>query len=265
MPVALKALINSLDEVDEAFRSEYKESGDKFVLDVTGIGEHPDAVALKRALDRERDAKKAAAAERDALKQRVEGLPEDFTVETFNDLQNRLAGADPKAIDERLQRQREADARKLEQETSARDKRIAKLDSVLNRTLIDDGLRKELAAQGVEPKLMSAAIALLKTSGKVKLVEDDEGFQVVADDGIDEKAPLTTFVASWASSEDGKAFVAQASGGGATGGTGVVFTDNPWDSRNGKKPNLTRQQELVRTNPEKARQMARAVNAPVTW
>lgn len=63
--MALKHTIKTLDEVDEKFRGEYKETeaegGKVFVLDVEG-GE--DVGALKRALEHEREANKRERAEK---------------------------------------------------------------------------------------------------------------------------------------------------------------------------------------------------------
>ncbi|WMT92800.1 hypothetical protein [Pelagibacterium sp. H642] len=65
--------------------------------------------------------------------------------------------------------------------------------------------------------------------------------------------------------QDGKHFVAKPTGGDAGGSDGKRIADNPWDSSNGKKPNLTRQQQLMTENPAKARQLAQAAGVTPTW
>ena len=52
--MALKAIIDSLDSVEEQFHALYEEKDGKFVLNVDGIEAHPGAAALKAALDRVR-------------------------------------------------------------------------------------------------------------------------------------------------------------------------------------------------------------------
>jgi hypothetical protein len=64
--MALKKIINSLDDVAEAFRGEYKARGNKFVLDIEG---DDDNTALRNAKDREKErADEEAALRRDAEK-----------------------------------------------------------------------------------------------------------------------------------------------------------------------------------------------------
>lgn len=58
--MALKPIINSLDEVAEHLRGEYLPDGSgKFYLDVP-VAEHPGAQALKKALDSEKEGRRAA-------------------------------------------------------------------------------------------------------------------------------------------------------------------------------------------------------------
>ena len=108
---------------------------------------------------------------------------------------------------------------------------------------------------------LPAAKALLKERGAVKLIEEDDEFQVLADNGIDDRMPLSKFVAEWASDE-GKHFIAKPTGGDAKGGDGKRFAENPFDPKN---PNRTKQQELIVSNDARARQMAEAVGVKPYW
>lgn len=54
--MTLKVRVKSLDEVEEAFRGEYKADGDEFVLDISG--DAPGLVAMRGARDNEKDAHK---------------------------------------------------------------------------------------------------------------------------------------------------------------------------------------------------------------
>jgi hypothetical protein len=104
-------------------------------------------------------------------------------------------------------------------------------------------------------------MALLKSKGAVKLVEEDGEFkaQVETDMG---PMPLSNYVKDWAGGDEGKIYVKKPTGGDATGGNGQKFTDNPFDPKN---PNLTKQQELIAANDAKARQMAQAAGVKPYW
>ncbi|KKB09398.1 hypothetical protein VE26_05525 [Devosia chinhatensis] len=129
--------------------------------------------------------------------------------------------------------------------------------------LVEDGLTKALVDAGVSKDFLKAARAMLKPS--VKVVRDDDGARraiVETDLGEEE---IGKYVTNWAQSDEGRVFIAKPSGGDAGGGKGQQFADNPWDSGNGKRPNLTKQQQLISENPAKARLMAQAAGATVTW
>ncbi len=66
--MALKAILDSLEDLDESFHGLYTEVDGKFILDLDDdISDHPKTGPLKRALDREREAKKTATEKVDAL------------------------------------------------------------------------------------------------------------------------------------------------------------------------------------------------------
>lgn len=66
--MALKAVVENLDDVDEGVRDQYKEHTDPktkaktFVLDVEGVQQHPEIVLQTAALTKERDEHKATKA-----------------------------------------------------------------------------------------------------------------------------------------------------------------------------------------------------------
>ena len=251
--MALKAIIDSLDSVEEQYRDLYEEKDGKYVLAVEGIEAHPGAASLKNALDRVRTEKRTLSEKLTAVEGRLDGLPEDFDADEYERLKGAAEGKEPPKIDERLDRQKA--------ELEKRDARISKLDSTLRKSLVDDGLTKALIDSGVSKEFLSAAKALLKERGAVKLIEENDEFQVLADDGIDDRMPLSKFVANWVGDE-GKHFVAKATGGDAKGGEAKRFTENPFDPKN---PNRTKQQELIVQNDTRARQMAEAVGVTPYW
>lgn len=115
--------------------------------------------------------------------------------------------------------------------------------------VIDRGMDEALDSVKVSPALKKAALALIKSEHPPEL--DSEGRATI--DG----KPIADFVAAWAKSDTGKAFVVNGnSGGGAGGGSGGVGAGsdgNPW---NPKTRNLTEQGRLFNADPAKARQMA---------
>lgn len=259
--MALKAIIDSLDSVEEQYRDLYEERDGKYVLAVEGIEAHPGAAALKSALDRVRGEKRALSEKLTTVEGRLDGLPDDFDANEYERLRGAAEGKEPPKIDERLDRQKAELEKKHKAELDKRDARITKLDGTLRKSLVDDGLTKALIDAGVSKDFLPAAKALLKERGAVKLIEEDDEFQVLADDGIDDRLPLSKFVTNWAA-EDGKHFVAKPTGGDAKGGEGKRFTENPFDP---KSPNRTKQQELIVQNDAKARQMAAAVGVKPYW
>lgn len=267
--MALKSVIDDLDSVEEQYRDLYTEQDGKYVLDVDGIEAHPGAVSLKNALDRVRGEKRTLSDKLTAAESRLTGLPDDFDAEAYEDLRSRAESggeADEGKIAERLERQKAAIEGRWSRDLEAEKNRSKKLDAALRRSLVDDGLTKALIDAGISKEYLAASKALLKEKGAIRLVEEDDEFHVYADNGIDERTPLTKFVSDWTGTDEGKPFVAKATGGDARGGQGQRFAENLWDTQGGKvKPNLTKQQEFIAANPEKARQMAQAAGVTPNW
>lgn len=259
--MALKAIIDSLDSFEEQYRTLYEEKDGKYVLAVEGLEAHPGAAALKSALDRVRTEKRTISEKLATAESRLDGLPDDFDASENERLKTAAEGKEPPAMDERLERQRTELEKKHGAERAKLEGRIAKLDGTLRKTLVDDGLTKALIDAGVSKDFLPAAKALLKERGAVKLIEEDDEFQVLADNGIDDRMPLAKFVTDWAADE-GKHFVAKPTGGDAKGGDAKRFAENPFDPKN---PNRTKQQELIVQNDAKARQMAEAAGVKPYW
>ncbi len=88
------------------------------------------------------------------------------------------------------------------------------------RLLVDAGLNAALLEAGVKnPAHLKAAAALIRSSNKVEVKADGDNRSAVVGD-----KPLADFVKAWATSEDGKHFVAAPAntGGNANGGPGAV-------------------------------------------
>lgn len=278
--MALKAILDTLEGLPADVAKEYEEKEGKFYLIVEDdIRQHPKVKALQVAFERNRDAAKEAKEKLTALEAKLAEYPAEFDAEEYAAAMDELAalrakkkkgddGPDPElAHQKKLLEQRIAALEKKHgEEKEALVKERDALVKEIERLVADEGLTKALVAVGVEKKLMPGATALLRKSVKVRRDEANGGeWHGYFETDLGESS-ITDFVNTWAQSDEGLIYIAKAKGGDGKGsGDRTQFTDNPFDSSNGKKPNLTKQQELIKANPERARQFAQAAGVPITW
>lgn len=230
--MALRTVVNSLDDIEESVKPLYAQQGEVFVLDIQGVDDHPDVVRLKAAYERTKQDRDAIRTERDDAKAKLSSLPEDFDPQTWK--RAKEGKADPAELIQ-LRQTLEAERDEWKGKAENGDKKIYEL--TVEREL--DGL---LAQHGVsEPVFLEAARGLLKPQIKV-----EDGKPVVDTD----MGPLglTDYVGRWIG-DKGKAFVSPAKGGGAGGSkdpTGKKFSELT----------ETERLELRRSNPEKFRRQA---------
>lgn len=199
--MAVKALLDTLDGVDDALHSLYTQKDGKYVLNVEGIDHHPDVANLKSAYERTKADRDAARQERDAAKARADTVPQDFSPEAWEAAKSGKPD-DSKLIQLRTQLEAERDQWRTKFENAEQ----ASLRNALDRDLSD-----ALNAVGVNNPAYMRAARLLLADG-VKMVD---GKPVVDTD----MGPLSLadHVKRWAAGDEGKAFVTPASGGGAKG------------------------------------------------
>lgn len=255
--MALKTILDTLDDVPEALHAEYKEVDGKFVLDLEGIDAHPTVVNLKTAHERQKQSNRTLTAELTAAKARLEGLPDDFDVDAYETLVQQAEGKAPPKPDEQVIQVRQQLERKHKSELDKKDERIATLEGAVTKATIDDGLSKALDEAGIDPAFKPGAMALLKSKGSVKLIEEDGQFkaQVETDMG---PMPLPGFVKEWSGSDEGKIYVKKPTGGDAPGSDGRKVEANPWAK---DTFNLTKQGEIARADPTKAQRLKAAAGA----
>jgi hypothetical protein len=254
--MAVKSLLENLDDVPEALHSEYKEQeipgvGKRFVLDVEGYDQHPLVRNLKSAHDKVKGDKDKFKTELDALAGRFSGIPEDLTAEQILELyQNNKDGKGPD-VDKRLadlrtelERKRNGEVQAKDQEIAARDARNAQLLNTIKRFTVDDGLTNALVEVGVAKELLPAARALLKERGVIEFVEEDGKFSAVAKTDAFGDIETLRFVQEWSKTDEGKAFVPKPTGGGAsgTGNQGRSSGENPFSAEHW---NVTKQGAVV--------------------
>lgn len=199
MPIA--STLQSLDGLDDAVKSLYVEQNGAFVLDVQGIDQHPEVANLKSAYERTKADRDAIRAERDAAKSKLSSVPEDFDAEAW------AKAKDGKADEAKLIQLRQ----QLEAERDQWKGKYEQAEQTALKNALDRDLSDALNAAGVNnPAYMRAARVLLADGVKMvdgkPVVETDMGPLSLAD-----------HVKRWAAGDEGKAFVTQASGGGAKG------------------------------------------------
>jgi hypothetical protein len=172
--MALKPVVDTIDEVPETIRDEYKQGEDgKFHLaNFVPKDKVEDVSGLKSALQKERENSRKAAKERDELKST---LGDDFDPEQYKTLKQQAAerallDAERKGEWDKLRGQMtEAHAKEL-------DKR-AKREQTLIQTLTVERIDKEAAMVCNELK-GNATLLMPHIRGKTKLVEEDGTFLV---------------------------------------------------------------------------------------
>ena len=284
--MTLKVIVDTLDGMPPDVAKEYEERDDgKFVLSLEDdIRDHPKTKNLKVAYERttaklkERNDKLARLEE---LEAKLAEFPAEFNADDYAQDMDELeafrtgrkkskgGGPDPDpemAHQKKLLEQRIATLEKKHgEEKLALETERATLIAEIERLVADEGLTKALVAVGVEKKLMPGATALLRKNVKVHHNKDNGEWTGFVETDLGE-TPIDEFVQTWAQSDEGLIYIAKAKGGDGKGsGDRTSMADNPFDSSNGKKPNLFKQQELIKANPEKARQLAQAVGVKPIW
>jgi len=272
--MALYAVLDSLDDVQEAAHAFYEEKDGKFILSVEGVDDHPAVANLKSALERQKADRKKAADERDALRAKYGDIPEDFSADEWARLKALdEAGADDEGNKDVRQRVEEATARlkaRYEAQTAADRKkweaqiqeltdRNAALDSQIRRRLVDDGLTRALTEAGVvKAPFLKAAKALLAPDVEVIDEEGNYTARMKPDLGGDD---LAKFVQNWVQTDDGKGFVEPARGADALGSRNSRGGDanNPFAKGSWNK---TEQGRVYTTDKVRAERFARSAGFP---
>lgn len=279
--MTLQAVLEPSDfeDVPEAVRGEYKKQTVKkdgketeiYVLDVSGINEHPTVQGLKSGFDRSRGQVNELKTRVAELEGKLKDLPDDFDPAHIVEMRDRIAEleAELAADDDKNPEKKKERGRLLEQKIAnlekkhadaiaAKDKEIAKRDQRIERMLVDDGLTKALIDAGVAPKFMKAAKALLRQDAKVVNEGDEPKAIVETDMG---PVSLAKYVSDWAESDEGKEYVEKAKGSGGSGSGKNGDRDikvNPFDS---KTMNLTEQGKIIQSD----RTLARKLMVDAKW
>jgi len=229
--VGLKAVIDSLDSVEEGMHAAYVEKDGKFFLDIKtdDLKDHPATQPLRNALERVRGEKTALQAKLDEANTRLKDIPEDFDIEEYHRLQE-LDDIDPKdkekakeKRDERLQSQRQQYEQRIATMKKEYEEALAARDSDLERERNERAsehaerqLDAALDKAGIDPKFKRAVRAMHKDSVKSRR-EDDGSITAFIETDLGE-TDVDSFVENWSKSDEGKTFVIVPSGPSANGG-----------------------------------------------
>lgn len=269
--MALKAILDSLDGIEESLHSLYAEKDGKFVLQLEGVDAHPAVVALKNGHTNSKRERDEARAELRTLKEKYGSLPDDFDADEYTRLKSeeeaRLADPENKdlqskinaattAVKTQLEAKLDRQKRDADAKIAEKDAEIAKRDSEIRRRVVTDGLRTALTEANVKPGLITGAVAMFDRDVEVVLEDDQYVARMKSDLGGDEVAK---FIGNWAQTDAAKDFIATATGPDVQGnnrrGGGGDSASNPFGKAGWNK---TAQAALIRDNRAKAEQMAKA-------
>ena len=215
--MALKAFVETLDDIPEELREHYTEKDGAYYLALDDFGKHPGAVTLKRTLDRVNRDKDGAAAKAAELEERLSAIPSDFDPDEWGQLKAGRGGGDEAAI-AALKEQHAKAVQNLQAKHAADfdglQKQLNERDAYIDGTLIDGGLKDALIGAGVIPDLMDGALASLR--GAVKVHHGSDGTRAAIVETELGDVSVADYVRDWAGSK-GKAYISKPIGPGGTG------------------------------------------------
>ena len=265
----LKSILDNLDGLDEAFHGLYEKDGDKFVLrlDSNSVREHPHVLSLKNALDRTQNELKEAKSSLNASKGRLENVPEDFDAALYSRLvaEEKSRKENPEQPDRQLASQRDMYEERIQRAANKHQKELADLNQEIVAKQVsldardkDQALDQAISTVGIKREFVPAVRALMR--GQVQIDPNDmqDGRPVPFLETDMGRQTVAQYMQNWVQSDAGKVYVEAATGGDA-GGSGERIapgTENPWRTDGGRRPNLTKQQDLLSKNPALARRLA---------
>lgn len=258
----LNVLVDSLDDVDEAFHGLYRESDDGLVLNISGIDDHPDVVGLKKNQQRALTEAKKAKAERDELAEKYDGIDADQAREAiakYEEWEAKGGVPDEDAIPRELHEKRveaaKEQARKAEEKLQAE---VQQKDQTIEQLVVRSELTSEIAKAGFLDEYHDDVFRALMSEGPSVMYDADGTPRGVFSDELENRVPIKDKVQAFAKSESAAKYM-PASG---NNGTGSGSGRGPRGGRGGANPfhkdsrNVTEQMRLMKENPEQARILA---------
>jgi hypothetical protein len=261
--MALKAVVDSVDDLPEDVKAEYVERDGKFHLQVEGMKTQADIDRLQSALTKERNDHKAIKEKFSVL-----GDRDPTEVVTLLDRIPELeAAAQGKLDDEKINQIVETRVKSkiapVERERDQLKTQLAEKDGLIEgfttkektRT-IHDKVRAAAAKAKVLPEALDDALLLADRQFEV-----DESGNVVTKDGVGVTPGVDPEVWFTDLQQKRPHWWGPSQGGGAGGsGKGSGGTANPWSHDNW---NMTEQGRIYKENPTRAEQLAKAAGTKI--
>lgn len=131
--MSLKAVLSSLDGLDDSVKSLYEEKDGKYYLNLEGIEDHPSTSALKNALDGERSKRREATSAKEELAKKFEGLDPEKAKEALAKIEQleedelKSKGNIDELVESKVGKLKDTYQKELE----AKDNKIAQLENDL--------------------------------------------------------------------------------------------------------------------------------------
>lgn len=215
----LKAVLSTLDGVEDAVKGFYKEKDGSFFLEIDGLDDHPSVRGVITANRENRAKRDQLRTELDGLKSRFDGLPEDFDASAYEALKSQVK--DGKLTDDQVVDIREKTRQRLEKDFQTKygpiEQENAQLKTAVERMAVGDGLSRAMDEAGIDPVHKSKLVPYLKSTAKIKVESNDDGLYQAAVETDLGPVSLSKFVQDWAASDDGKLYLAKSNGPRANG------------------------------------------------
>lgn len=259
----LKAVVEKLDEVDSKYHELYEEKNGKWELTgVEGMRTEADVTRLQSALTKERGDHKAT---KETLK-KFDGLDADEVREKLDkipELEEAAKGKlDDAKINELVEKRVtsrvasvEREKKKLETDLHTANKSIEDFQRRERTGKITEAVRAAATKAQLVPSAIDDAIIL---SERVLDIDETGNISVKPGSGFTEGVGVDILFTEL--KEKRPHWWPASSGGGSRGGGGGTGADNPWTAANW---NLTKQGEILRTDRNRAEQMAKSAGTTI--
>jgi hypothetical protein len=261
--MALKAILDAIDDLPDALKSEYVEKDGKFELQVEGMKTTADVARVQEALRKEKSDFSAFKTQFAPLAgKKVEDIVTQL--DRITELEAAAGGKlDDNAINTLVENRLKGRVAPIERERDQLKTQLAEKDKVIGEyqgkdktRAIHDSVRKAATTAKVVPEALEDALILAE-----RHFELDEAGRVVTKDNIGITPGLDP--AAWFTDlqQTRKHWWGPNVGGGAGGNRGGnSFTENPFSYENW---NMTKQGAIYTESPAKAEQMAKAAGTTV--
>lgn len=257
--MALNAIYSTQEDIPENYRELFQENSEgKFEIQVVGVKTQADVDRVQNSLEKERGETKKAK-ERLAMYTALGEDPEEIQArldhiaeleagqgEIDEDKLNQLAEA--RAAKQIAPKDREI--KKLNDKVFAQDQQLSAVQTKLNNYLIDAAANAAAASEKMRVEAQPDFLLFARSNFVV-----DENENVITSEKSQFGAGLSAKEVLKDLKETRPHWWPDSEGGGAGGSGTKLGGENPWAE---KTLNLTRQGEIFRENPERARMLAKA-------